>query len=114
MAFRNLPLRPEEYRLFGFMWKDLYYHDKCLPMGVSSACQILERFITGLHWLGHSFMNEGIMFHILNDFLIVDQTRELIESYLKQYLNVCDKIGVHMAPDKTVGPALCLTFWGIE
>lgn len=114
MAYRNLPLRPEEYHLFGFMWKGLYYHDKCLPMGVSSACQIFERFSTGLHWIGQNFMNEGIMFHILDDFLIVAQSRDLCEIYLKQFLDVCDKIGVPMAPDKTVGPAHCLTFLGIE
>lgn len=114
MAYRNLPLRPEEYHLFGFMWKGLYYHDKCLPMGVSSACQIFERFSTGLHWIGQNFMNEGITFHILDDFLIVAQSRELCESYLKQFLDVCDKIGVPMAPDKTVGPSHCLTFLGIE
>jgi hypothetical protein len=29
MAYRNLPLRPGEYHLFGFKWKDLLYYDKC-------------------------------------------------------------------------------------
>ena len=51
MAYRNLPLKPEEYHLFGFRWNSLYYYDKCLPMGCASSCQIFERFSTGLHWI---------------------------------------------------------------
>jgi len=51
-AYRNLPLKPEEYHLFGFKWNNLYYYDRCLPMGCSSSCQIFERFSTGLHGIG--------------------------------------------------------------
>jgi hypothetical protein len=48
MAYRNLTLSPTDYHLFGFKWRNLYYYDKCLAMGCSSACQILERFSTAL------------------------------------------------------------------
>ena len=75
MAYRNLPLRPDEYHLFGFKWKDVLYYDKCLPMGCSSSCQIFERFSTSLHWIGEKYMSEGKMFHILDDFLIVSVSR---------------------------------------
>ena len=51
MTYRNLPLKPEEYHLFGFRWNSLYYYDKFLPMGCASSCQIFERFSTGLHWI---------------------------------------------------------------
>ena len=51
MAYRHLPLKPEEYHLFGFRWNSLYYYDKCLPMGCASSCQIFERLSTGLHWI---------------------------------------------------------------
>jgi hypothetical protein len=32
-AFRLLILSPEDFELFGFKFKGLYFYDKCLPMG---------------------------------------------------------------------------------
>jgi len=55
-AYRNLPLKPEEYHLFGFKWNDLYYYDKCLPMGCALSCQIFERFSSSLRWIGQSYI----------------------------------------------------------
>jgi hypothetical protein len=85
MAYRNLPLKPEEYHLFGFRRNSLYCYDKCLSMGCASSCQIFERLSTGLHLIEHSFMLQGVMFHILDDFLIVAQTKELTDYYLKTF-----------------------------
>lgn len=85
MAYRNLPLRPEDYHLLGFCWKNLYYFDKCLPMGCSASCQIFERFSSGLHWIGQYYMPEGLMFHILDDFLIVAPTAEKCQVYLDKF-----------------------------
>lgn len=42
-GFRNIPIHPDDYHLLGFMWDNLYYYDKCLPMGASSSCQIFEK-----------------------------------------------------------------------
>lgn len=52
MAYRNLLLSPSDYHLFGFKWNNLFYYDKFLAMGCSSACQIFERFSTALEWIG--------------------------------------------------------------
>ena len=43
-AFRLLPLHPNCYNLTGFRLNDLYYYDRCLPMGASSSCAIFEIF----------------------------------------------------------------------
>jgi hypothetical protein len=56
----------------------LYYFDKCLPMVCSVSCQIFERFSSGLHWIGQYYMPEGLMFHILDDFLIVQKNVKFI------------------------------------
>jgi hypothetical protein len=68
MAYRNLPLRMQEYHLFGFKWKQLYYFDKCLSMGCSSSCQIFERISSILHSIGQFAMPDGLVFHILDDY----------------------------------------------
>ena len=112
-AYRNLPLKPEEYHLFGFKWNNLYYYDRCLPMGCSSLCQIFERFSTGLHGIGQHYMPEGLILHILDDFLILAPTYSC-KQYLDTFLHICNEIGLPMAADKTFGPTTCLTFLGIE
>lgn len=113
-AFRNLPLRPQEYHLFGFRWNNLYYMDRCLTFGCSSSCQIFERFSSSLHFIGQHFMPDGLIFHILDDFLIVAPDSRSCEVYLQNFLTICKCIGLPMAKDKTVGPASCLIFLGIE
>jgi hypothetical protein len=47
-------------------------------------------------------------------FLIVAQTKELTDYYLKTFLHICKEIGIPMAPDKTIGPDTSVTFSGIE
>jgi hypothetical protein len=41
---------PEDFELFGFKFKGLYFHDKCLPMGCSASCALFENnfFIFGM------------------------------------------------------------------
>lgn len=109
-AYRNLPLAPTAYHLFGFKWNNLFYYDKCLPMGCSSSCQIFEQFSTAIQWIGKNDMPSGLIFHILDDFLIIAQTKEDCKYYLEQFLEICGKIGIPMAPNKTVGPEKVLTF----
>jgi hypothetical protein len=53
-------------------------------------------------------------FHILDDFLILAPTFDMCKRYLEEFLTICDKIGIPMAPEKTMGPCTCLTFLGIE
>ena len=110
----NLPLRVQEYHLFGFKWKQLYYYDKCLPMGCSSSCQIYERFSSSLHSIGQFVIPDGLVFHILVDFFIVAPSAEKCKFYLATFLGICQDIGIPMAAEKTMGPLTCLTFLGIE
>lgn len=103
-AYRNLPLRPDEYHLFGFKWNDLYYCDRALPMGCASPCQIFERFSSSLHWVCKSYMLEGMIFHILDDFLIVAQSADTRASYLKRFVAICSEVNLPMAPEKNSWP----------
>ena len=59
-------------------------------------------------------MPNGLMFHILDDFLILAPIFDMCKSYLEEFLTICDKIGIPMAPEKTMGSSTCLTFLGIE
>ena len=41
-AFRIIPIHPADYSLLGMKWDNMYYFDRCLPMGLSSSCAIFD------------------------------------------------------------------------
>ena len=113
-AFRIIPVHPSNYHLLGFRWRDLFYFDKCLPMGCSSSCKIFESFSTALHWITSQFLPDIGIVHVLDDFLFIAPTYEKCNNALETFVNICQDIGVPLAPEKTEGPSQILPFLGIE
>ena len=50
-AFRIMPVHPNDYHLLGIEWRELYYYDKCLPMGCASSCKTFKTFSTAVEWI---------------------------------------------------------------
>ena len=113
-AFRIIPVSPADYHLLGFKWQGKYYYDKCLPMGCSSSCAIFESFSTGLEWIIQRKLPHVAVIHILDDFLFISPSYQQCLSALTVFQELCQDIGVPLAPEKTVGPARCLEFAGIQ
>ena len=113
-AFRIIPLRPSDYHLLGFKWNNLYYFDRCLPMGASSSCAIFELFSTALHWIISRFLPGVGVVHVLDDFLFIGPSFEACSYALKFFLFICQDIGVPISTSKTMGPATILPFLGIQ
>ena len=113
-AFRVIPIQPSDYPLLGMKWIGLYYYDRCMPMGCSSSCKTFETFSSALEWLAKTKLQISSILHLLDDFLIVAPTAELCNKQLQLFLDVCQYLGVPMAPEKTVGPLPILSFAGIE
>jgi hypothetical protein len=67
-AFRLIPIAPRYRHLLGFVWRNKYYLDNCLPMGCSVSCSTFEAFTSALQWaLFHEFSVPYVS-HILDDF----------------------------------------------
>ena len=113
-AFRLIPVRPSDYNLLGICWRNKYYVDRNLAMGLSSSCKIFECFSTALEWIARDKLQITGILHLLDDFLIVSQSLSSCDHQLKAFLGTCNDIGVPMAPEKTVGPSCVLSFAGIE
>ena len=112
-AFRIIPIHPSDYSLLGMKWQDMYYFDRCLPMGCSSSCAIFEAFSTALEWLAlNRFETSGVL-HILDDFLFIADSREKCQADLSNFLDMCEYLRVPIAQEKTVGPDTTLQFAGI-
>lgn len=73
-------------------------------MGCSSSCKTFETFSTSVEWIARNKLKIPSILHLLDDFLIVAPTEALCKLQLKVFLDLCDYIGIPMAPEKTVGP----------
>lgn len=113
-AFRLLPICPGDFDLLGFMFDDMYYIDKCLPMGCSVSCKVFEEFATFLNWLAINKSHVDTIDHYLDDFIFAGHNASVCKDTMSAFHSICHDLGVPLAEDKTVGPTTCLTFLGLE
>lgn len=113
-AYRQIPVRPEDWPLLDFQWEGKYYFDVTLPFGLKSSCKLWELYATALHYfLEHLLLIECTV-HYIDDFLFVVRDVGAARALLDQALTLCNELGIPMAPEKIDGPTQCLTFLGIE
>ena len=113
-AFRIVPIARQYHHLLGFKWRDQYYYDKMLPMGLSISCKIFECFSTSIQWIAQNHLSISHMLHILDDFFIAEKTEQECSRHLNNFTNLCSTIEIPLAPEKTEGPLQILSFAGIE
>ena len=68
-AFRIIPISPLDYHLLGFMVDWQYFYGRCLPMGCSVSCKLLEGFSCAIQWILQKSFHVSTMSHILDDFI---------------------------------------------
>ena len=103
-AFRIVPIHPADYSLLGMKFDNLYYFDRCLPMGLSSSCNIFEAFSTALEWLSVHRLGASSVLHILDDFLFIAKTKDRCKADLSNFVSLCHYLGVPLAPEKNRRP----------
>ena len=113
-AFRMVPVLASEWELLGMYWRDKYYVETCLPFVLHSAPSIFDNFASALHWiLEHNY--GATLLHYLDDFLLLWLPGlPTCQDSMSTMLRVCQELGMLVAMEKSVGPAICLTFLGIE
>ena len=75
-AFRIIPVHPDDHPLLSMKWENLYYCDRCLPMGCSSSCAIFEASSTALEWIAIHRLGAPSVLQILDDFLFIADTKQ--------------------------------------
>lgn len=114
-AFRLLPIHISEFELLGFKIQDMIFIDKCLPFGCSVSCAKFEKFSTFLEWVFGDRSSCDNIVHYLDDFLLAGKARSQDCAYLMGvFREICTELGVPLAEDKTLGPANCLVYLGLE
>jgi len=117
-AYKQVPVRPEDWHLLGFEFEGKLYYERVLPFGLRSSCRLWELFAAALHFmcarLGCGAAHEVI--HYVDDFLFVVSPaggQPAAAALLRGALSLCEELGVPMAPNKVEGPSQCLEFLGI-
>jgi hypothetical protein len=113
-AYKQIPVRFEDWCLLMFKWMGLYYIDITLPMGLKPSCLIWEYYATALEWIFKTCLGIEVVVHYIDDFLFVIKLKEKAVDQLARALMICKRLGLPMAADKTEGPTTKLVFLGIE
>ena len=112
-AFRIVPLHPDIHHLFLLHWEGEFYVDLALPMGCSSSCLIFEAVSTAVEWIAKNKLGiESV--HILDDFFLASVSKQVGSYQLQNFLDMCQDIGLPMAPEKTFWPSNVMSFVGYE
>ena len=83
-------------------------------MGCSSSCKTFETFSTAIEWIAKDKLCIANLNHLLDDFLLIQPTASQCSVSLRLFLDLCDFLGIPMAPEKMFGPSTILTFAGVE
>ena len=97
--------------------KGLYFIGKCLPMGASSAPALFEIFSTFIEWLARRQAECDRILHYCDDYFIYGNSgddEDSCEYALRSLVSTCNRLGVPLSPEKTVGPTSKITFLGLE
>ena len=114
-AFRLIPIQKQDHHLLGFSVNGLYYHDRSLPMGSSSACLSFEKFSSAIHWILNAKYDVPDVVHILDDFTFFGPAHsEQCSASLASFLNLAKFVNVPIKQSKTVLPSTTVVLYGIE
>lgn len=114
-AYKQVPVRREDWPLIGFKWRGKWYYERTLPFGLKSSCRLWEMYATALHHFFEKDLGVANVVHYIDDFLfVVEADQPAAVAHLERTLSLCTRIGVPLAGDKTEGPTTALSFLGIE
>ena len=110
-AYRHIPVHPADQHLLGIQWNDVTYIDRALPLSLCSAPKLFTAIADGMAW---ALRCERIH-NCIYDFLFWGPPgSQQCSLALERTIEVCARLGLPTAPNKTVEPTTCLTFLGIE
>lgn len=114
-AYRQLPVRPADYPLLGFRWKEQFYFDKRLPMGCRSSCRTFQMFSDILADVTRQIRPTGTILNLLDDYLFIGRPGTSDAFALQSAFElICQTIRLPLKASKSVKPTSCLTFLGLE
>ena len=113
-AFRNLPVRPQDWPLLCYKWGGKFFVDTRLAFVFRSSPFIFNTFAEALHWILLNIVGIAFLLHYLDDFLILNPSEEGCSQDMESMKNFCKLLGVPLNEKKIFGPSRVLVYLGIE
>lgn len=112
-AFKLLPIHPSLWHLHGIRWDSKFYFYVRLTFGCRSSPKIFDTLSLAICWIATNNYGVDPLLHLLDDFLSIDKPSSDGDHYMALLTLVFNRLGVPIAPHKTVGPAHSLEYLGI-
>ena len=112
-AFRQVPVRREDWHLLGIQWQGRWYVDKCLSFCLHSSPALFDQLATAIEWILHHNYKLTHIIHYLDNFFTAGQPNSNECARNMKIMNyLCYRIG---SPTKLVeeDPTTAITFLGI-
>ena len=96
-AFQNIPVHPHDRHLLGMLWKNQFFVETVLPIGLHSAPKIFNCIAVALQWIvkqhGASYLE-----HFLDNFITADKREgDECTNNLSILTSTCSILGLPMA-----------------
>ena len=105
MAFRLIPIHPDNGNLLGILWQSQYLVDMYLPFGLRSTPFIFNQLSDRLKWiLKHNYGIQHVI-HILDNFFIAECSRLACLMSFSTLLRVFMSLRPLVVASKTIGPS---------
>ena len=114
-AFRICPVRPVDWHLLGFSFKDMFFVDLCLPFGLRSSVNRFSQLADAILWiLKNNYGIENATNYLDDYFLAAPGASQQCQEQLNLATSVFATLGIPLAPEKVIGPLNVITYLGIE
>ena len=118
MAFRNVPLRSQDWPLLLLKATDpesgetFYFVDKCLPFGSAISCAIFQAISDGIAFVVRFRTKMGNV-NYLDDFFFAALKKMICDWQVSRFLEVCAQICFPVSMEKTFWGTKVLVFLGL-
>ena len=114
IAYRSVPVHPDDRWLLGMDWHGEVYIDTVLPFGLRSTTKLFNAVADAVEWVLRTAGIQHIL-HYLDDFLIIGPPGATSCAHNLSLMLRCLKwLGFPVAEEKMEGPTSKLTYLGIE
>jgi hypothetical protein len=120
-AFKNIPVRKEDWGLLGFTLdlpdhddklKTLYFAWKCLPFGLRSSVFLFDQFATGMEYI-MKVRGVNNVLHYMDDYVTFENGFSACQNNLNIMLDVCQELGFTVQQSKVATPSTRVEVLGI-
>ena len=118
-AFRLLPLSIKSIKWLIMKAQNpvtkewCYFVNKCLPFGSSISCLHFQRFSDAIKHLIQWKTGSKNISNYLDDFIFAAYMKCLCNAMIQKFLQLCSKLGIPVAMEKTEWATECLIYLGV-